>query len=722
MVTADYVSRSHTFYSLSITHTRTHVYLYSVPHLHTNSVPVQANKLTSPAVLAAMDYDRLVAFWDEPQPVLAAESSSWWKKAVAAVHGDVVYDLDATAMDLLVGQDVYCGVSAVRNYTATTTTQSASESANKAWRSAIQADFRYNWMVDGMPVAFQTEDDETITTVYTGGVPVGRRGPRTPVIDSSGTEPRYEGTTAADTFVYNHWNIVILYTQVSKGRYSVVRVTVHPFSIQHDFADDLSTVQTPIASCQAANGQQEQQHTSYDMLIDTPPQPLTAATDNDTGLVPQTIAFTYDVVWLATDGIAPKKRWNVFLDNDGAVPKVVLWMGFLIGVAVCGILAGALWTWVLRDLSYKPVMHLSLVGDDDEGNGDLSEEAAKEVQLWPLSSRVFFPPAHQGKLLVVLFGTGAQLFLFGCLYLCLLQFGIVNQSMGSNVLTAAAILYTISSLFGGYTAGRLLAIFHCNCKRDLFRICSAVATMYPVFGIVTLHVVYDMLPASTAPDYDVLSNGMALIVLWLVAVWPLTLVGGWLGHRRGAMTNFPVTQGAVGYQDLALQAGSDTDMPDAAVQSCCTKWRNVVLLLIGGILPVICSFIEYAYGVAAPVYRRTEPEYRFGLASFLLFNICAGLVTLLLYYRQLRANNYEWWWPCFITGASSGLYMFLLSISWLFYSVSTEDVDGGAFSVYFLWFVVLSLGLSFVAGFVAVACCVEFNRALYFYAMRRAND
>jgi transmembrane 9 superfamily protein 2/4 len=311
-------------------------------------------------------------------------------------------------------------------------------------------------------------------------------------------------------------------------------------------------------------------------------------------------------------------------------------------------------------------------------------------------------------------------------FLCLFQFGIVNQSMGANILTPTLLLYTISSVVGGYVTGRLLAVFHWTVK-DAIKACLTVATVYPVIGMVTIHMVYDVLPGSTAPDYRVLAHSGILMAVWLLTVIPLTVAGGVWGHRGGAMTHFPVTQGASGYQDLALQPadGTPTDDEDVAKWYCChrDKCRMPMLLLVGGILPVICCFIEYSYGVAGPIYRDYYSEYRFGFVTFFLFCTCVGLVTLLLYYGQLRVNNYSWWWASFATGASSGIYIFILSMSWLFSNVVAEaHIDASSIGIYFFWFAFLSLGVALITGFVGVACCVEFNRLLYYNAMRRGNQ
>lgn len=772
---------------------------------------MSVNKLTSPQVLSSMDFTALPFLRDMVQVSSSSASSStsdtykihnikendttFWKKGLASAHGDAVYHINRgstqsstqqqqqhhahTEYDLNIRmlQDVYCGQLGVLDLdtfddNVDFDTMEAANKAAAAWETAIFSDFRYNFIVDGMPTAYASETPEFRTSRYWGGVPVGR------LLDGSIAQ------------IYNHWNLQILYrtiNTVAGDRYRIVRTVMNAFSIQHTFQEDSTTrtfpvtLQNPIKSCQPViefnTGTTEQQlsdsqrqHTTYKMLND--PTTFTSSSPSSPQTLTGQVLFTYDVEWIlvdnpysensddtstksrstsTSDDLTVNNRWNVFLSMDGATPSVVLWMGLLIGIFINCLLAGALWTWVMRDLSYKPIYDMtefdSMVEIETaectnaavnatntnishDTNHDMDEisspETAQEIQLWPLSSRVFFPPAQAAGVLAVGTGTGAQLLITVTVFLLLFQFGIVNQSMGANILTPTVILYTVSSVFGGYVTGRLLAVFHWNVK-DAIKACLAVATVYPVIGMVTIHMVYDVLPGAQAPNYRVLAHSGLLMAVWLLAVIPLTVAGGVWGHHDGPMTLFPITQGAAGYQDLALQPadGAATEDENVAKWYCCcrNKCRILLLLLVGGVLPVICCFIEYSYGVAGPIYRDYYSEYRFGLVTFFLFCTCAGFVTLLLYYGQLRVNNYSWWWASFATGASSGIYIFILSMSWLFFNVVAEaHIDVSSIGIYFLWFAFLSLGIALITGFVGVACCVQFNRLLYYNAMRRGNQ
>ena len=102
---------------------------------------------------------------------------------------------------------------------------------------------------------------------------------------------QYDGTTPDDVFIHNHWNIEIVYTpsSSSEDRYHIVRTTVQPYSIRHQFTDDALGVSifNPIASC--VDGATD--HTDYTMVADRSPQKAAGK-----------VLFTYDVTWRPYQG------------------------------------------------------------------------------------------------------------------------------------------------------------------------------------------------------------------------------------------------------------------------------------------------------------------------------------------------------------------------------------------------------------------------------------
>lgn len=517
---------------------------------------------------------------------------------------------------------------------------------------------------------------------YWGGIPVGSIGGDNNEQDNT----RYNGTSPDDVFVNNHFNIEIFYNKVDEDAYNILRVLIKPYSFEQS---------TSIPSCVTGSTS----HTSYAMLYDVP---LQSAEGN--------VRFNYDVKWIEEQGVAYKERWNIYLSMDGTVPTAVEFLGFFLGAFILSALLGSLYTWVMRDLSYKPIVD----------QGDVSEEQAAEIEMWPLSTRVFFPPSHGSIMLCVVCGTGAQLLVSGFFFVILFRCGIISQAQGAKLLTPGAIVYAACSPVGGYITSRLYAIFHGELKIALAA-ALATAIIYPLVGMFVLLLVYDVFPDETSPNYYVMSSIGPLVMLWILFIWPLTVGGGFFGYKQGPVQNFPVSKGSSGYHDLNLQDNEkkreeETDRGKFAVFA--RKYRIPIVLITGGLLAVLASFVSYSYAVAGPVFLRYYSVRTFMIAEFMLFVLVSGAVALLMYYRQIRVHNYRWWWVSFASGASAGIYIFLLSMSWLIFK-SESHISGGTLALYTVWFAYISFGVGMMTGFAGVASCVIFNKALYTYIKQR---
>jgi transmembrane 9 superfamily member 2/4 len=709
-------------------------------------VPVLANKLRSSDALEALDYGLLphcpsTASSPTVRPVVP---SGPWSKAIAALHGDAMYDV--STFDVRMLENRYCQQLCLVDLSPNSTLASLYE-------YAIRRNMQYDLMVDGMPAATRFETDTSVTIRYWGGVPVGS--------GLQETSDRQEGL-----LLYNHFNIYVRYWRVPEDgaapKYRVVRTDIEPLSLAHRFAEESggnSSWSLPVVLADASipSCVSRDRPTLFDDLNGTPPLILRL---DETSASSQQILFTYDVVWIEyTSSQDPwKTRWNVFLRMDDAIPLEAQLFGLLVGVLINCILGAALWTWMMRDLSYKPLASMEYLEGEFEdyghhenpeadrnsnrinqeelsvnpreggGNADtdaraLREEQERNIQLWPLSTRLFFPPRVAPLWLCLCAGIGAQLLLCSFIFVLLFRTGIVNESMGSQILTPAVVLYTLASVVGGYVTARLYGLFHGDRLRAL-QACGIQAIIFPLLGVLVLFLTYDVLAPDTAPDYQVVSNSLPLILLWLLGIVPLTFVGGCFGYVKGPMTNFPVSEGAKGYQDLNVHGTQDGTDDDRRIGCCWRHSRIIVVLLVAGIPPVACSFVEYAYGVAGPIYVGYYSDASFyAVITFLLFCTCVALVSCLLFYQQIRVQNFEWWWTSFVAGASAGLYLFLLSMSWILvsYTSGSSKLSGETLGSYAIWFAFGSLGASLIAGFVSLGSCMLMTMLLYSFLIRRAT-
>ena len=653
-------------------------------------IPFVYNKLTSSRTMSSMDLALLETCGSslvESTAHYTSGPSRRWQVATQALHGDVFRAGPLYEIRML--QDLYCQQLCVLDL---------SGPVQHVWDDAIRDAYHYNVEIDSMPVAIRTEDDRTITTRYWGGSPLGRVGGAAP------DHMQYDDTTDKDVYVHNHWNIEVVYQRKDgdDDRYQIIRTTVQPYSVRHQFHDDALGVNifNPIASCV----EDPDRHTDYTMVADRTPQKAAGK-----------VLFTYDVMWTEYDGDtkrAAQKRWNIFLTLDGAIPLRYQFASLIFSVLVNVAIWGTLVFWVMRDLSYKPVFQPG-DGDNDHDGEDLTDAEKAEVALWPLSERVFRAPRKAPFFLSVVCGTGAHLLFAGTLFLFLFRLGIINQSLGDRMITPGILLVMVTTPVGGYVTGRMARMFGSTIWLSL--ICAFLtAIVYPILAILTIGFCYDVFPGPLAPHYQALHKSLPIIFCWMWIMIPMTVGGGYLGYRAGSLAVFPITSNM---ETVDLEITVEEEVPsDTWIgygYRCWKVCRTPLLFILGGVLPVLCGFAAFSYGVAGPIFLGYYSSTKLAtLAPFFLFLACSAGVAVLLQYRQLRIQQHAWWWAAFVTGSSSGLHVWLLALSWLFFNVSAGDVSAGTFAMHLFWFAFIGVGVSCVCGSVAVAACLTFHVVL----------
>lgn len=532
--------------------------------------------------------------------------------------------------------------------------------------------------------------------------------------DLIGANSRYnstfEVTGEASSFINNHWNIEVWYTRANgaSDTFVIVRVFVEPFSVQQWSNSTISgtaSSQSVMASCV----DESITHTSYDILYDIPMQPLDFENP---------ILFTYDVIWIEALDEAYDKRWEVYLSMDDAVSNYIEFSGFFLGAFILLSLTGILCTWVLRDFSYKPIVNQV---------EELSDTEAKEIEMWPLSTRIFFAPAKAPILLCVACGTGAHILFTSSFFIILFRVGIINQSQGAQLLTPGIVLYSLFSSVGGYVTARLSAVFHYELKIALASsLITAIA--FPLVGLVVVYFVYEVLLLSDAPSYMASSAITPMVLLWIFFIWPVTLIFGFVGYSHGPIQNFPVSEGSNGYHDLNLQGEHDSLRSVSTHNRWCWrvlsgKCRIPILLATGGLLPMLSCFVTFSYGIAGPIiigYYSVRP---YMIASFLIFILSSGIIAALLFYRQIRTHFlFDWWWASFATSGSAGIYVFALSLSYILFRGEASQLNGRTVTLYLVWFAYLSFGVLLMNGFVGVAITMTFIRTMYTFILKRQQS
>ena len=97
--------------------------------------------------------------------------------------------------------------------------------------------------------------------------------------------------------------------------------------------------------------------------------------------------------------------------------------------------------------------------------------------------------------------------------------------------------------------------------------------------------------------------------------------------------------------------------------------------------------------------------------SMLMLGVTIASLSIVVTYKSLCHQNYNWWWNSFCLGASGGLCMWLYSAYWLFMK-EKYDVLSADF-IYFLSMTLISICFSFMCGSISVLSSYLFVERIY---------
>jgi transmembrane 9 superfamily protein 2/4 len=486
---------------------------------------------------------------------------------------------------------------------------------------AIRKDYHNNWIVDNLPAASKLEDEDQVTTRYWHGFPVG-------FID--------EKTMKA--YIHNHVNIEIRYhpVETERDRYRVVRFTVEPFSIHHeydlvgnsnnDITDEsylprVATIKHPIESCNLELA--DRPHTDYKMVVRNGPQ---EASGN--------VLFTYDVIWQEDLTLKWASRWDIYLNMGNTIPAKVHWLSIANSLVIVFVLSAMIMAILVRNL-HRDINRYNKVAMDEEARAEELEEYG-----WKLvHADVFRPPSFSPMFLSVSCGTGAQLLFMSLFTIFFSSLGFMNPSRRGHLLMGELCFFVLMGSVNGYVTARLYKTFKGKAWQ---RATAAAAFGLPglAFGIFFIMNIVALVQRST--DAVPFTTMLVLVILWFGISTPLVFLGAYFGYKQDAIA-YPVSTSSIPRQ-----------IPDQ-------PWFMGMLftLAIGGILPFGACFVELFYIMSSMWMDYYYYVFGFLFLVFLILLVTCAEITVLFTYFQLCSEDYHWWWRSFCNGGSSAIYVFL---------------------------------------------------------------
>jgi len=611
-----------------------------------DDVKLKVNSLTSAKTLLPIDYYRLPFC----QPIGGPKRSH--ENLGEFLSGDRI---ENSPYVLKMKTDFYCKQLCSVQLGPTETLGRKSSNLQRA----IRRNYHNNWIVDNLPSASKAEDDTTITTRYWQGFPIG-----------------YVSDNKA--YINNHVNIEIMYHPTGEAdKYRVVRFTVEPFSIHHEFSeknenDDDSdvTIGNPIESCKGTST-----HTDYDMM-----------TNHDSQLASGPVLFTYDVIWSQNPDLKWASRWDIYLTMDDAIPAKVHWVSIANSLIIVLVLSAMIVAILVRNLRRDFARYNALATDDEKAE-DLEEFGWKLVH-----ADVFRAPTFSPLLLSVAAGTGAQLVSMSFFTIIISAMGFISPAKRGALLMAEVFLFVLMGTFAGYVTARLYKMFEKDTEN--YQTATLLTALgFPGIAFTFLFLMNLIAVGYHSTDAVPFTTMLLLLILWFGISTPLVFLGAYLGYKADC-----------------IEYPTNTSRIPRPIPPQPWFMGAIFSLLIGGILPFGACFVEL-YFIMASIWTN-QYYYVFGfllLVYFILVITCAE-ITVLFNYFQLCGENYNWWWRSFITAGSTAFYVFLYSF---FYFKQLEASSFATYVLYFGYMGFVSFGLFLMTGFIGLMSSLWFNIVIF---------
>ncbi|XP_023734531.1 transmembrane 9 superfamily member 4 isoform X2 [Lactuca sativa] len=397
------------------------------------------------------------------------------------------------------------------------------------------------------------------------------------------------------------------------------------------------------------------------------------------------VSFTYSVKWTMTqksfDRRMEKYIGSAFLPHHMSIHHhSVTFSSVILLILIISLLT--FYLLVLR----KDISKNSVDVEEDQVISNQEEIGWKNVH-----GDVFRFPQHK-SLFAAALGAGTQLLILIIAILALGLLGFFKPYIRGVLWNALIIVYAVTSLVSGYTSGS----FYCQLEGTNWMkniILTGGLYLGPLFLTFTfLDIVAIFYGSTTALPPRAI---VMLSLSWIFIASPLLLLGGIIGKTR--MSEF---------QSPCKTAKIPREVPTL-------RWYKDVLpqMVLAGILPYSVINIQLYYIFESVWGHRIYILYSIISIVFFLLLIMTALVSVALTYFQLAVEDHQWWWRSFLSGGSTGLYIYVYCI---YYSFKRSEMNGFMqISFYFGYMACVCFGIFLLLGSVGFRASLLFVRYLY---------
>ncbi|ODV92264.1 hypothetical protein CANCADRAFT_84424 [Tortispora caseinolytica NRRL Y-17796] len=543
----------------------------------------------------------------------------------------------------------------------------------KKIRYLIDADYRVEWIADGLPGATTYTSADISSKYYQAGFPLGE-------LDELDGNRNY--------VFYNHFTLIMRYRPMhNDDRLAIVGFEVFPKSVN----GTPSKCEKPSSSLPSTNDTAKE----GPLILPDPYSKYNSKT-------PWILNYTYSVYWIEDTSIDWNHRWdryNSLTETRDQSSSMVVLNALGISIALLLLLFVVTFRVLRRDHSREP-------HDKDQSANGLAALTPTisnfNYGLNAISEDIFRTPKHF-ELLATAVGAGAQLLSAASITIGFALKGTFTPSYRGGLLHCAMITYAFTSIIGGMTGRYMYLLLSTEIPSKQTWLETAFMTAFAVPGptmllILCLDLLYWSVGSSVALPFSTIC---LLIIIWLFVCMPLSAFGSF------------IVEGKLRSEDSMIYLPQDLFPPSQLPKrniphSRFRIFETAPLAILCGAIAFVVIRLEL-YSIYYCIWTEKSSFYNsygiMGVNAVLLFVVimCSSALTT---YLTLSQENYEWQWKSWVIGAGGSVWIFLYSIWFFLFHMHVT----GTLSI----LVYLTSILMVCTGYALLAGCLSFVSA-YIY-------
>jgi len=295
------------------------------------------------------------------------------------------------------------------------------------------------------------------------------------------------------------------------------------------------------------------------------------------------------------------------------------------------------------------------------------------------------------ELLVVSVGSGMQILGMSVVILLFALLGITSPEYRGGLLQSMVLLFMLMAVVAGYVSVRLYGVFQ---GKDWKKVMLMTGLLYPGIFFAFFFTLNLFIWGQKSSGAVPFTTMFTLLGLWFGISMQFVYLGSYLGRKRAPI-------------ELPVRVNP---LPREIPQQ---PWffRPGFTALVGGSLPFCAVFTELFF-IMSSVWQH-QFYYIFGFLALVLVILivtCAELSIGLTYF-QLTGEDYWWWWRSFCNTGSSGVYVFIQSITYFWFRLSIDKTT--SMILYFGYMLMASIAFSLLTGSIGTLSSFLFVKAIY---------